>query len=202
MTSRNGQVGRLVQRLVLGVLVAATACQKSVPPATKGHPSYAQLLKEAQTDYSYADAGPPVPGDPNVIGKFGAVAGVTMQAYSAKKTSAGSGSSREVVARFDLNGGDYDRLGMYQGKNYVFLEHDNEHSKGAIMTRAYYVVAEGSQEIRYLLVDKRINVVPGAHTAPVVATADPFQGLVFGGCVEGSFCPNNHCSVTDAGDVY
>lgn len=203
MTSANRRAGPLVPCAILSVLLVTLACVPTPPlPVKMRPPAYAQLLREATDDYAYTSAGATVDVTSSAIGKFGAVTGVTIQAYSATRTSGGNGNPRKVVARFDLTGGDYPRLGMHVGKNYVFLDHDNEHSQGAIMTRAYFVVSETSPDMHYLIVDKRINALPGAHAAPVAVVADPPQGLVFGGCVEGSFCPDNHCTVTDAGDAF
>jgi hypothetical protein len=185
-------------------LIALTSCVKVRTSEDEViRASYAELLREAKSEFSYSASIPASNADPNVIGKYGAVTGVTMTAWTVTKNAGAPTRSREVVARFDLAGGDYPRLGMHSGENYVFVEHTNEHGNGAVLTRAYYVVSANSSEIRYLLVDKRIDLLPNhPYTRPVALAADPNQAFVFGGCVEGSFCPTGHCSLTDAGDRY
>jgi hypothetical protein len=202
MTSLSQWAPPLERRLAVALFLAVTACVAPNPSESSPRVSHDQLLKEAKNEYRYDNAVGAEPGNPGEIGKFDAVTGVTMKVAAATKIS-GPNRSRQVVARFDVDGGDYLRMGMHRGANYVFLEHNNEHGKGAILTRAYFVVPENSSEIRYLIVDRRLDLTHGASFhGPRVLTADPNQAFVYGGCVEGSFCPNGHCSVTDAGDVY
>lgn len=206
MSTLAQRVSPLVQCVYAAVLLAGIACTTSNRPdidVERRRPSYDDLLNEAKNDYTYALAGNTVSGDAAAIGKIGGVTGVTMTAWSATRKSEATEHTRKVVARFDLAGGDYRRLGMHKGINYVFLEANNSTGPGAILTKAYYVVSEANKAVRYIVVDKRLNLLPNhRYSGPVAITADPEQSYVFAACVEGTFCTGGHCSLTDAGDLY
>ena len=204
MTSAKKWANPLLRCISVSLLLVLWACSMAnAGNKDDGHPSYARLIYEAEQEYQYGTPVDATPGDPAPIGKYGAVTGVTMK-VAAVVARTGPPRRRKVVARFDVYGGDYLRLGMHKGANYVFLDEINENASAnaAIMTNAYWVVPKTSSEVRYLIVDKRLDLLKHGYGGPVVFAADPMQAFVFGGCVEGGACPGGHCSITDAGQRY
>jgi hypothetical protein len=204
MTSAKRWANPLLHCISASLFLVLAACSLTgVGSKEDGHPSYKKLIDEAESEYQYGTPIDAKPGDPATIGKYGAVTGVTIKVAPVVART-GPPRRREVVARFDVYGGDYPRLGMHRDANYVFVDHINERASAnaAIMTNAYWIVPRSSSQVHYLIVDKRLDLAKHAYNGPVIFAADPMQAFVFGGCVEGSSCPYGHCSITDAGALY
>lgn len=187
-------------------LLIASACAKTPPQVEEMRlPKYDALRAIAQKEYSYASADTAVQGDVAAIGDYDGVTGAIMKSAKATRKPNMPSRSFEVVARFDLEGNDYPRLGMYKGANYVFVEHANENGSGAIRAKAFFVVPEKIAVMHYLIADRRLNLSHMQHPVPAAVTGSSkllSNETVYAACVEGSFCPGGHCGLTDVGDAF
>ncbi|MEO6527772.1 MAG: hypothetical protein ABIP93_14210 [Gemmatimonadaceae bacterium] len=147
------------------------------PPATR-----AELLAEAQTNYSYGEEREPIAVDTTLINAPGGVLPTITIASATRSDSTGRFTGSRIFGRLTSSGA-YSRLGIAPGINYLWRD---SLGAGPEKVRTLVIPADTTYQMFWLQHEAdRTPLAPGADILPRLVKSVRGYGACNSGCSEG-----------------